>query len=252
MPFAWGMPPIPAGCSITRLLSVMANCHSRKKSSRGTVDSQLGLARPAFRNADRGIRGQETIGEVGDRELLAVPIEGVDVYVTSKEVDGRTPCRAGETSSGSWRVPAQDHSGSDRRQHPDFAKHAVAARRHRHPRRTHAGCRSRDQAVGLSGSCDGRGRCRVYRRGHRAWPGGLQGRQCAAHAVDLRRCIDLRSFFGWLRSVWPTFGRITSSTLRFMNSVGLCSSRWSASRPGRVSSPACSSLALACSSGASR
>src|SRR5262249_17081466 len=28
--------------------------------------------------------------EVDDRELLAVPVEGVDVYVTSKEVDGKT------------------------------------------------------------------------------------------------------------------------------------------------------------------
>src|SRR4029077_19386617 len=28
--------------------------------------------------------------EVDDKELLAVPIEGVDVYVTSKEVDGKT------------------------------------------------------------------------------------------------------------------------------------------------------------------
>src|SRR6185436_5330800 len=28
--------------------------------------------------------------EIDDRELLAVPIEGVDVYVTSKDVDGRT------------------------------------------------------------------------------------------------------------------------------------------------------------------
>ena len=32
----------------------------------------------------------KTAEEVDDRELLAVPIEGVDVYVTSKEVDGRT------------------------------------------------------------------------------------------------------------------------------------------------------------------
>ena len=31
-----------------------------------------------------------TAEEVNDRELLAVPIEGVDVYVTSKEVDGKT------------------------------------------------------------------------------------------------------------------------------------------------------------------
>src|ERR1700740_2483606 len=32
----------------------------------------------------------EQAEEVDDRELLAVPIEGVDVYVTSKEVDGKT------------------------------------------------------------------------------------------------------------------------------------------------------------------
>jgi len=32
----------------------------------------------------------EQAEEVDDRELLAVPIEGVDVYVTSKDVDGRT------------------------------------------------------------------------------------------------------------------------------------------------------------------
>src|SRR5262249_22280299 len=30
------------------------------------------------------------VEEVDDRELLAVPVEGVDVYVTSKEVDGKT------------------------------------------------------------------------------------------------------------------------------------------------------------------
>src|ERR1700739_1560603 len=32
----------------------------------------------------------EQAEEIDDRELLAVPIEGVDVYVTSKEVDGKT------------------------------------------------------------------------------------------------------------------------------------------------------------------
>ena len=62
MPLACGMPPMPAGCSITRLLSVMANWPSRKKPSRGVVAIQLGLPRPAFRNADcvvlRGLLGQ--------------------------------------------------------------------------------------------------------------------------------------------------------------------------------------------------
>src|ERR1700754_1311902 len=52
MPLACGIPPTPGDCSITRLLSVMANWPSRKKPSRGVVDIQLGLPRPAFRNAD--------------------------------------------------------------------------------------------------------------------------------------------------------------------------------------------------------
>ena len=49
MPFAFGMPPTPGGRSNTRLLSVMANCPSRKKASRGSVATQFGLPRPAFR-----------------------------------------------------------------------------------------------------------------------------------------------------------------------------------------------------------
>ena len=56
MPLACGIPPMPAGCSITRLLSVMANWPSRKKPSRGVVATQLGLPRPAFRNADCVVR----------------------------------------------------------------------------------------------------------------------------------------------------------------------------------------------------
>src|SRR6266446_3461928 len=51
MPAACGMPPMPAGCSITRRLSVIANWPSRKKPSRGVVAIQFGLPRPAFRNA---------------------------------------------------------------------------------------------------------------------------------------------------------------------------------------------------------
>src|SRR4051812_31750866 len=46
------MPPIPAGCSMTRVLSVMANWPRRKKPSRGVVAIQFGLPRPAFRKAD--------------------------------------------------------------------------------------------------------------------------------------------------------------------------------------------------------
>src|ERR1700747_2013618 len=56
VPLGCGIPPIPAGCSITRLLSVIANWPSRKKPSRGVVAIQLGFPRPAFRNADCVVR----------------------------------------------------------------------------------------------------------------------------------------------------------------------------------------------------
>ena len=49
MPAALGMPPTPGGRSSTRLLSVTANCPSRKNASRGSVATQFGLPRPAFR-----------------------------------------------------------------------------------------------------------------------------------------------------------------------------------------------------------
>src|SRR3981081_3535246 len=51
-PLACGIPPIPAGCSHHRLLSVTANWPSRKNPSRGVVAIQLGLPRPALRKAD--------------------------------------------------------------------------------------------------------------------------------------------------------------------------------------------------------
>ena len=50
-PAGFGMPPTPAGSSIVRLLSRMANWPSRKKASRGSVAIQLGLPRPALRYA---------------------------------------------------------------------------------------------------------------------------------------------------------------------------------------------------------
>src|SRR6266436_848317 len=52
MPLACGIPPIPAGCCITRVLSVSANWPSKKNPSRGVVAIQFGLPRPALRKAD--------------------------------------------------------------------------------------------------------------------------------------------------------------------------------------------------------
>ena len=81
------------------------------------------------------------------------------------------------------------------------------------------------KTAGLSGPRDRCGRRGVHRRGHRDRRTGrrdrLQGRQRAADAVHVRRRVDSGLFFGWLRSVRPTFGRIPSPTVWFMNSVGL-------------------------------
>src|SRR6476469_7621286 len=49
IPDAFGIPPTPGGRSSTRLLSVTANCPRRKNPSRGSVATQFGLPRPAFR-----------------------------------------------------------------------------------------------------------------------------------------------------------------------------------------------------------
>src|SRR5207248_7172864 len=49
IPAALGIPPTPGGRSSTRLLSVTANCPRRKNASRGSVATQFGLPRPAFR-----------------------------------------------------------------------------------------------------------------------------------------------------------------------------------------------------------
>jgi putative transport protein len=45
--------------------------------------------------------------EVDDRELLAVPVEGVDVLLTSKELDGKTLAELAASPCRARRVPAQ-------------------------------------------------------------------------------------------------------------------------------------------------
>ena len=54
----------------------------------------------------------EAAQEVDDPELLNVPVEGVDVYVTSKEVDGKTLAELAKLPAGRGRLPAQDHRGA--------------------------------------------------------------------------------------------------------------------------------------------
>ena len=49
--------------------------------------------------------------EVEDPELLNVPVEGVDVYVTNKAVDGKTLAELARDARHPRRLPAEDHTG---------------------------------------------------------------------------------------------------------------------------------------------
>ncbi len=66
----------------------------------------------AMVSGDAAVRiSNERAGEVDDPELLSVPVEGIDVYVTSKEMDGKTLAELAEAARCPWRLPAEDHAG---------------------------------------------------------------------------------------------------------------------------------------------
>ena len=163
--------------------------------------------------------------EVDDRELLAVPVEGVDVYVTSKEVDGKTLAELatypgargvflrkivrGATATDIPILPSTQLQRGDivtlvgRTQ--DIA---AATKMLGHPDR------ATDVAdVAFIGGAIAIGAllgALVYKIGSVPLTLSTSGGVLIAGL-----------FFGWLRSVRPIFGRIPSSTVWFMNSVGL-------------------------------
>ena len=71
-----------------------------------------GGGRGRARGAREGVG--ESAQEVEDPELLDVPVEGVDVFVTNKAVDGKTLAELAELPGGARRLPAQDHARRDR------------------------------------------------------------------------------------------------------------------------------------------
>jgi putative transport protein len=163
--------------------------------------------------------------EVDDRELLAVPIEGVDVYVTSKDVDGKTLAELAQTpgvrgvflrkiSRGATAVNIPILPGTQLHRGdivtivgrtPDVA---AATKLLGYPDR------ATDVAdVAFIGAAIAIGALLgavVYKVGSVPLTLSTSG-----------GALISGLFFGWLRSVRPTFGRIPSSTLWFMNSVGL-------------------------------
>jgi putative transport protein len=166
-----------------------------------------------------------TAEEVNDRELLAVPIEGVDVYVTSKDVDGRTLAELANSPAARGvflRKIVRGATATDipiladtQLQRGDIATIvgrtpdvAAATKLLGHP----------DKATDVAD---------VAFIGAAITIGALLGAMVyKVGSVPLTLSTSggvliAGLFFGWLRSVRPTFGRIPSSTVWFMNSVGL-------------------------------
>ncbi len=163
--------------------------------------------------------------EVDDRELLAVPIEGVDVFVTSAEVDGKTLAELADLAQTRGVFLRKITRGATATDIPILADTQVQ----RGDILTIAG-RTPDvaRATKILGYPD-----RASDVADVAFIGGaitigalLGALVYKVGSVPLTLSTAggvLLSglFFGWLRSVRPTFGRIPSSTVWFMNSVGL-------------------------------
>ena len=166
-----------------------------------------------------------TAEEVNDRELLAVPIEGVDVYVTNKEVDGKTLAELANLPGARGVFLRKIVRGATATNIPILADTQLQ----RGDIVTIVG-RTPDVAAGtrMLGYPD-----RATDVADVAFIGGaitigalLGALVYKVGSVPLTLSTSggvliAGLFFGWLRSVKPTFGRIPSSTVWFMNSVGL-------------------------------
>ena len=167
----------------------------------------------------------EQAEEVDDRELLAVPIEGVDVYVTSKEVDGRTLEELARTPAARGVFLRKITRGAIATDIPILP----GTKLNRGDIVTLVG-RSPDVAIAtkMLGRPD-----RATDVADVAFIGGAIAIGALVGALVYKvgsvpltlstsgGALISGLFFGWLRSVRPTFGRIPSSTVWFMNSVGL-------------------------------
>jgi putative transport protein len=166
-----------------------------------------------------------TAKEVDDRELLAVPIEGVDIYVTSKLVDGKTLTELSQQDWARGVFLRKITRGATATDIPILADTKLE----RGDVVTVVG-RTQDIAVAskVMGYPD-----RATDVADVAFIGGAIAIGALVGAVVYKvgsvpltlstsgGALIAGLFFGWLRSVHPTFGRIPSPTVWFMNSVGL-------------------------------
>jgi putative transport protein len=167
----------------------------------------------------------KTAQEVDDPELLNVPIEGVDVYVTKKTVDGKTLAELASVPAARGVFLRRITRGATATVIPILPNTKV----HRGDILTLVG-RTQDTsaAIKMLGVPD-----RPSDVADVAFIGGAITLGALVGALVLRisgvpltlstagGALISGLVFGWLRSVHPTFGRIPSSTVWFMNSVGL-------------------------------
>ncbi len=164
-------------------------------------------------------------GEVEDPELLSVPVEGVDAYVTNKEVDGKTLAELAGLPGARGVFLRKITRGATSTTIPILPNTKL----YRGDIVTLVG-RTQDTAAAakLLGVADrptdvsdvafiGAGIVVGALIGSLVWKiGGVPLTLSTAGGALISGILC-----GWLRSVRPTFGRIPAPTLWFMNSVGL-------------------------------
>ena len=163
--------------------------------------------------------------EVDDRELLAVPVEGVDVLLTSKELDGKTLAELAASPAARGVFLRKITRGATATDIPILADTQL----NRGDILTLVGhTRDINAATNYIGVPD-----RVTDVADVAFIGAAIAIGALMGAVVYKvgsvpltlstsgGALIAGLFFGWLRSVRPTFGRIPSPTVWFMNSVGL-------------------------------
>jgi putative transport protein len=163
--------------------------------------------------------------EVEDRELLAVPVEGVDVLVTNKEVDGKTLTELARLPSARGVFLRKITRGATATDIPILPNTQI----NRGDLLTLVG-RTQDTvaATKMLGVADRpTDVADVAFIGASIVIGGLIGAlvfQVAGVPLTLSTAggaLIAGIIGGWLRSVRPSFGRIPTPTVWFMNSVGL-------------------------------
>jgi putative transport protein len=167
----------------------------------------------------------EAAQEVEDPELLNVPVEGVDVYVTNKAVDGKTLLEVAQRPLARSVFLHKISRGATATSIPILPNTKI----HRGDILTLVG-RTQDTSAAAKdlGVADRPSDVAdVAFIGGAITIGALVGAlvwKVAGIPLTLSTAggaLISGIVFGWLRSTRPTFGRIPSSTVWFMNSVGL-------------------------------